>query len=153
MLTIISGGQTGVDQKCLELAWLFRFPTGGVAPLGYRTDEGPMPELLRDKYGLEESWSPGYRIRTIENVKRSSATVWFGVESPGYRLTIGTCMALSRPYLINPSETELLSFLRPEILILNGAGNRRRTHPESAMRAEAILRPVLQALRAQAPQA
>lgn len=150
MLTIYSGGQTGVDQKGLEVGYDLGFPTGGVAPLGYRTDEGPMPELLRDKYGLQESWSPGYRIRTIENVKWSNLTVWFGVQSPGYRLTIGSCMQFNRPYVINPTPDQLERLLQPEILILNVAGNRRRTHPESTALANSILRIVLPRIRAQA---
>ncbi len=104
MLTVISGGQTGVDQAALSIAHDLGFPTGGTAPLGYRTDEGPMPELLRDKYGLEESWSPGYRVRTIQNVRDGELTVWFGdASSPGGRLTIGTAWTMRKPHLINPT--------------------------------------------------
>lgn len=149
MLAIISGGQTGVDQTGLEIAHLFHVPTGGTAPLGYRTDEGPMPELLRDKYGLEESWSPGYRIRTMDNVRHSDFTVWFGEDSPGYRLTIGTCQIANRPHLINPTAERLLEILRlGHVQILNVAGNRRRTYPGSAVLAEAVLRHVFRDLSA-----
>lgn len=133
------------------MAWLNGFKTGGTAPLGYRTDEGPMPELLRDKYGLEESWSPGYRVRTIQNVRSAELTVWFGdPSSPGGRLTIGTCLGLNRAHLINPTPEHLLGVLHafPHPLILNGAGNRKRTNPTAALQATETLRTVLAALKA-----
>lgn len=59
MLTkIISGGQTGADEGGLEGARLLGIPTGGTAPKGYRTENGPNL-TLRDTYGLVEHWSPG----------------------------------------------------------------------------------------------
>jgi hypothetical protein len=149
MLTVISGGQTGVDQAALAVAYNLGYPTGGTAPLGYKTDEGPMPELLRDKYGLTESPFPSYRIRTIDNVRAADFTVWFGVAtSPGGRLTIGTCQQLNKPHLINPTAERLLEVLQiNRVRILNGAGNRKRTHPEAADQATLILGTVLAALR------
>ena len=148
MLTIISGGQTGVDQAALAVAWDLGYPTGGTAPLGYLTDQGPMPELLRDKYGPKESWSPSYRIRTIQNVKDGDFTVWFGdPDSPGGQLTIGTCRGKgNRPYRINPEAEVLLRLLTGEyagIQVLNVAGNRLRTNPEAWQRASVILTSVL----------
>lgn len=149
MLTVISGGQTGVDQAVLAVAYDLGFPTGGTAPLGYKTDEGPMPELLRDKYHLKESWSPGYRIRTMDNVLNSDLTLWVGDEtSPGGILTISACQRYNKRYLINPTVDQLLAALQQQhVQILNGAGNRRRTHPEAADRATLTLSTVLATLR------
>jgi hypothetical protein len=149
MLTIISGGQTGVDQAALEVAHDLGFPTGGTAPLGYRTEDGPMPELLRDKYGLKESWSPAWRVRTMQNVMDGDLTVWFGVESPGGRLTIESCGRYHKPHRINPTAAGLLYLLTVEhagIQFLNVAGNRASTHPSSAIQAREVLRMVLRDL-------
>lgn len=145
-LTIISGGQTGVDQVALELAHQFGFPTGGTAPHGYRTDEGPNL-ALRDIYGLKESSFVGYRIRTASNVRDSDSTVWFGVASPGFGCTHSACLGIGRPFYENPTSLALLEILRcPPIRVLNVAGNRRRTHPDSAALARLVLTAVFQAL-------
>lgn len=138
---IISGGQSGVDQAALQVAWELGYQTGGTAPQGYRTDEGPCLRL-RDLYGLKESWSPGYRVRTIQNVQDADQTVWFGVtDSPGAVLTIGTARRLGKPILINPSVESLQKILQTSypVRILNVAGNRKRTHPEAAELAAATL--------------
>ncbi len=126
-----SGGQTGVDQVGLEVAWLERYPTGGVAPKGWRTDAGPMPELLQF-YGLTESHSPLYVPRTIKNAQASDRTVWFGDPlSPGGRLTIRN----ARRVLLNPSAGELRAVVETtaqacsRAITLNVAGNRLRTNP------------------------
>jgi hypothetical protein len=150
MLTIISGGQTGVDQVALEVAHDLGFPTGGTAPLHYKTEFGSNYKL-RDVYGLKESWSPGYRVRTIQNVKDGDFTVWFGDDSsPGARLTIDSAWRMNKPHRINPTVEQLLRLLTFEyagILFLNVAGNRASTHPESWQMAEVILRQVLTAIR------
>lgn len=148
MLTIISGGQTGVDQVALELAKAYGFPTGGTAPYGYRTDDGPMPGLLRDVYGLKESPFAGYRLRTHCNVHDSDSTVWFGELSPGFGCTSRACDLLKRPFHRNPTSQGLLEILRTSpIGVLNVAGNRIRTHPASTTLARLVLTDVFQVLR------
>lgn len=149
MLTIISGGQTGVDQAALAVATDLGFPTGGTAPLGYRTDDGPMPELLRDVYGLQECAFYGYRPRTILNVLRADLTVWFGDPgSPWGWLTIGTAQQQHKPLLINPTVDVLLHRIGSlHVQILNVAGNRKRTNPGASAQATLILGAVLSALR------
>ena len=63
MLTkIISGGQTGVDAAALRAAKAVGIPTGGTAPKGWLTEDGPAPWLA--EYGLVESDSPFYPPRT-----------------------------------------------------------------------------------------
>ena len=50
-LTVISGGQTGVDQAALRAARSCGIPTGGWAPRGWLTEDGPAPWLA--DYGLK----------------------------------------------------------------------------------------------------
>lgn len=138
---VISGGQSGVDQVALKVARELGYQTGGTAPKGYRTDEGPRPDLGK-LYGVREhKVSAEYPPRTRENVRLSDATVWFGVYSPGYLCTRSAINELGRPWIENPGEEELRQFiLRGEFRVVNVAGNRLRTHPESAERAEIVLR-------------
>lgn len=75
-LKIISGGQTGVDQAGLRAARACGLETGGWAPRGWMTTEGPAPWLAG--YGLEECEIPGYPARTKRNVCNSDATLFLG---------------------------------------------------------------------------
>lgn len=144
---VISGGQTGVDQMALLVARKYGFQTGGTAPKGYRTETGPN-FLLRDLYGLKESESYNYRNRTIDNIRESDATVWFGVTtSAGGILTLNTarheCDRRRYYCSINPSIEDFRQLLLAPIRILNVAGNRLQTHPEASVLAAEILEAVL----------
>jgi hypothetical protein len=141
---IISGGQTGVDQVGLAVAQALHYATGGTMPKGWRTSEGPDRQLAVD-YGLKESWSPGYRVRTRQNVIDSDFTVWFGdPHSPGGKLTLQCCQALNKRYMINPTAGELRAALeRYEVKVLNVAGNRLWTNPQASEQARAVLREAL----------
>jgi hypothetical protein len=101
-----------------------------VAPKDFRTDEGSNP-ALKTFYGLTEHQDFNYRPRTIENVKNSSGTIWFGNHtSPGGILTINTCKKLGKPYIINPTQESFLRWVEwNNISILNVAGNRESTNP------------------------
>ena len=127
---IISGGQTGADQGGLEAGRELGLKTGGTAPMGWRTEDGPQPKLLMS-YGLAECGLPGYPARTRINVLNSDVTVIFGdVCSPGSELTISLCVQLKKPYLVNPLYTELSAFIDVKsIRILNVAGNRESKKP------------------------
>lgn len=141
-MKIISGGQTGVDQVGLFVARELGIETGGTAPNGWRTDEGPAPWLA--DYGLIECQFAGYRVRTIQNVRDADGTVWFGERSPGYFCTIGAAIKFHMVHVINPTVEILRHFLADaEIETLNVAGNRLRTHPEASERARVVLREVL----------
>jgi hypothetical protein len=48
---VISGGQTGVDQAALRVAKAIGLATGGWAPLGWETEDGPASWLAG--YGLD----------------------------------------------------------------------------------------------------
>jgi hypothetical protein len=145
-MKIISGGQTGADRTALEIARELGIPTGGFAPLGWRTDEGPDPSLA--EFGLVEVHFPSYRLRTRANVRASHGTVIYGdTSSPGCCCTITACLTTYRPYLENPTPAELVDWIRAgQIEILNVAGNRRRTNPGIVAQVRAMLTPALRQL-------
>ena len=68
---LISGGQTGVQRAALDAALAQEFPCGGWCPKGRRTEDGPLPA----RYPLQETDSPGYTKRTIQNVRDSDGTL------------------------------------------------------------------------------
>lgn len=122
---IISGGQTGVDQIGLIVGRKLGLQTGGTAPKGFRTEDGPNPKLA--EYGLIESWSSDYPPRTEDNVRNSDATIWLGTnDSPGFKSTFGFIRKHSKLSISNPTYEIFMNFLRnnPHIRTLNVAGNR-----------------------------
>lgn len=139
---IISGGQTGADQGALSAAKQLGIETGGTAPKGYRTDDGPNIDLCI-LYGLETSPSRNYVLRTEENVTSSDGTLLFGdLTSPGTRLTEQLSYVKNKPFFYvawNNSQTTTIDhidihefrnwILRNNIKILNVAGNRERINP------------------------
>jgi len=122
---IISGGQTGADWGGLLAAADVGIATGGLAPKGYLTELGINPDLA--KFGLVESDSADYKIRTIHNVLTADATVIFAdyINSDGTKLTIESCIKYQKPYLINPDSISLHDWLiEQQVKVLNAAGNR-----------------------------
>src|SRR5262245_18082685 len=95
---IISGGQTGADQGGLRAARRLDIPTGGWAPKGWLTEDGPAEELLRS-FGLREYSKSGHSARTKANVLEADATVIFGKDSSGSQLTARECERTGKPYL------------------------------------------------------
>lgn len=71
--TIISGGQTGADRGALEAAEILGLKRGGMAPLGWRAEDGVIPERYR--VGMMQSASADYPTRTRANVEASSGTL------------------------------------------------------------------------------
>lgn len=133
---LVSGGQVGVDQAALTIARGLKISTGGWAPRGWRTDNGPMPSLA--EYGLQEHVLGAYPARTWANVRDSDGTIIFGWPySPGCRLTQQYCEILRKPFLTvtwptgtHPSRAYVEDWIMlNEIHILNVAGNRERTNP------------------------
>jgi sugar/nucleoside kinase (ribokinase family) len=137
---VISGGQSGADQGGLEAARRAGIPTGGLAPLGFLTEDGPQPEL-GSRYGLEES-SGGYDERTVANARAADATVVFArnPRSDGTRLTLETLKKLRKPCIVNPRPGELRAFLAEhDVRVLNVAGNRESIAPGLAAEVEHLL--------------
>jgi hypothetical protein len=94
---IVSGGQTGADRGGLDAAIALQIDHGGWCPAGRRAEDGPIPSL----YGLRETLSSNYAVRTQLNVRDSDGTVVFtlGAACRGSALTIECARKLSRPVL------------------------------------------------------
>src|SRR4051812_35930033 len=134
---IVSGGQTGADQGGLEAAGRLGLATGGFMPKGYRTEDGPRPDLAA-RHGLVEAETPAYPERTGRNVRLADGTVVFAAEgSPGSRLTVGLCRRHGRPCLELPRDlpagaaaARLRSWLADNrVRTLNVAGSRESGAP------------------------
>lgn len=65
-----------MDQAALRAARAVGFPTGGHAPLGWETEEGPAPWLA--DYGLVECPEPGYPARRKRCVADADTMVLIG---------------------------------------------------------------------------
>jgi hypothetical protein len=142
-LTIITGGQTGVDQAAWDAAIEFDEGIGNIRTCGYMprrfmTEDGPMPHF-RTKYGAIENDSPSYKERTIKNVMNSDAFVLIGnPDSSGGKLLRSLVgKKIGGPPLIivvNPNKSfgldeanKVLSFGKIEKLMI--AGNRGSSNP------------------------
>jgi hypothetical protein len=121
---VISGGQTGIDRLGLQLARDHGIPTGGTAPYKFKTENGPDPSLM--EFGLVESSSSNYAVRTMKNIQDSDGTVLFGnMHSPGSIMTRDGCKKYGKPSLTNPVTEELITWIKEMgIEVLNVAGNR-----------------------------
>ena len=144
---VISGGQIGVDQSGLRAAKNNGIPTGGTAPKGYKTAMGKNPALLKDEFGLKESKSEKYPIRTAQNVINSDGTLIIANNptSPGSKLTADLTRKYNKPLLVidlqqpnrHPSEIsiKIRNWLHTKnIQILNVAGNRDKNSGDIAYR-------------------
>jgi hypothetical protein len=150
-LTIISGGQTGVDQAALDAARELAIPCGGYIPAGRWTEDGP---LSPDYQGMVETESEGPSARTKLNVRECDATLIItrGACEGGTLLTAETDRKSGKRLQIID-----LTLLRPEVAILaildwiemaaparlNVAGPRASKDPAIYAEAKAILLEVL----------
>lgn len=142
MIKIISGGQTGIDQLALFVAFARRlsYPgisTGGTAPRGWWTTAGSEPRL--STYGLRECSTFGYPARTRKNILDADLTILIHerADSPGERLTRAVCGIQNKPYIefdltapqLFDQERgrlyQLCKAIRPQVI--NVAGNSEQT--------------------------
>lgn len=148
---VVTGGQTGVDQAALRAARAAGIPTGGWAPLGWLTENGPAPWLA--DFGLVECPEPGYPARTRANVRDSAGTLWLGsVDSRGFAATHDAALALGRPFHIAYRGVSRPAGVRDWVVVnavwtLNVAGNRESVSPGIGDRAERFLLAVFRRLR------
>jgi len=102
-LTVISGGQTGVDRGALDAALELGAPCGGWCPNGRKAEDGPIP----DRYPLTELKGTDYPARTRRNVEDSDATliIYNSRLSGGTQLTLDCCRELGRPVCLVDAAT------------------------------------------------
>ena len=135
-LSIVSGGQAGVDQGALDAALACGVSCGGWCPDGRRSEDGQIPA----RYPVRELIGSGYRERTLQNVVDSDGTaIIFNTDlEDGTRLTVGLCARESKPHLLIDAATRsrtdsvdaLGEFIRDNnIMILNVAGPRASKWP------------------------
>jgi Circularly permutated YpsA SLOG family len=123
IITVISGGQTGIDRMSLEAAREAGLPTGGSAPKDFLTGDGPDPTL--QGFGLIALSTTGYNARTLKNVIDGDGTVIYGDLTGGTRLTAELCELEKKPYIVNPTPGDLVAFVRDNrVEVLDVAGNR-----------------------------
>ncbi|MCL4234796.1 MAG: hypothetical protein KJ042_09780 [Deltaproteobacteria bacterium] len=127
-LTIVSGGQTGVDRAALDAALAVGLACGGWCPAGRRAEDGPIPA----RYPVRETPSAEYDERTRWNVRDSDATLILTIGAPtgGTAYTIEVARRLAKPiYVVDltaePLIAEAFAWIR-EIgpKVLNVAGPR-----------------------------
>jgi hypothetical protein len=94
-LTIISGGQTGVDRAALDVAMERGIPCGGWCPAGRVAEDGP----IDPRYPLRETPSADPAQRTEWNVRDSDGTLLLVTvaHSRGTELTRGIARRMGRP--------------------------------------------------------
>ncbi len=132
-ITIVSGGQTGVDRAALDTAMARGLPVDGWCPAGRRAEDGP----ISARYPLRETPLRQYRQRTEWNVRDSDATLVLtaGGVSPGTQATIAAAHALGsqvmhvRAKATTSAGTVAEWILKLRIRRLNVAGPRESEAP------------------------
>lgn len=125
-----SGGQTGADQAGLRAAKFLGLKTGGFITADCMTERGPNPGLVTE-FGLTPLPTMSYRSRTYKNVLTTDGTVLFGNSREGGTFyTMELCVAHQKPYIANPTPTQLRAWITSNrIVTLNVAGNRESVSP------------------------
>jgi len=132
-LTIVSGGQTGVDRAALVVALALGLPCGCWCPKGRKAEDG----TLDARYPLRETPSDDYAQRTEWNVRDSDGTLILnlGELNGGTAQTIEVAARLKKPHLMvdleRPLAGEIIhAWLRSQhVRVLNVAGPRESKCP------------------------
>jgi hypothetical protein len=101
-LTILSGGQAGVDRGALDAALELGSPCHGWCPRGRLAEDGPIPQ----RYPLSEA-DGGYPGRTRRNIEESDGTLILhrGHLTEGTLLTLEICRDLGKPVCLVDAAT------------------------------------------------
>lgn len=135
-ISVVSGGQTGVDRAALDWAIQRGLRHGGWCPRGRLAEDG----VIDHRYALRETDSASYRRRTRQNVIDSDGTLILNVGDlrGGTLSTLGFAERYGKPHLVVPLDAEALgdhaasvmAWVRHHgIAILNIAGPRESTRP------------------------
>ncbi|MCI0747234.1 MAG: putative molybdenum carrier protein [Verrucomicrobia subdivision 3 bacterium] len=135
-MTIIAGGQTGVDRAALDFAIQYGIEHGGWCPAGRWAEDATIPM----QYRLRETESGDPAERTEQNVIDSDATVIIARErslSGGTRLTEKCCEGHNKPLLVllesdgvAEAARQLRTFVSENaVMVLNVAGPRESEAP------------------------
>jgi hypothetical protein len=147
IVRIVSGGQTGVDRAALDAGLDAGVPCGGWCPRGRRAEDGAIP----DRYGLTETASRAYRVRTRLNVRDSDGTLVLamGPVDGGTGYTVRCAEALGRPLLVidlaacadpdRAAATIAAWAAENRIAVLNVAGPRESSRPGVGAAARRVL--------------
>ena len=151
-ITIVSGGQTGVDRGALDAALALGNPCGGWCPDGRIAEDGIIPDI----YPLQVLEGSGYRKRTKKNVMDSDATiiVYFEYVYPksGTELTLLECIKANKPYLlldggflsVEDAAKQIFAFVQKHgIMRLNIAGPKGSSFPMAHSYTQSIITLVL----------
>jgi hypothetical protein len=145
LLTIVSGGQTGVDRAALDVAMERGMPCGGWCPAGRLAEDG----AIDPRYPLRETPSADPAQRTEWNVRDSDGTLLLitDAHSPGTKLTHDVARRLGRPVFEARLDAPADAFRRwlqiHNIRTLNVAGPRKSESPGAYAAARDYLRAVL----------
>lgn len=150
-LTIVSGGQSGVDRAALDAALAACLPCGGWCPRGRAAEDGP----IAPRYPLRECDSADPAGRTRLNVRDSDATLILvrGALSGGTALTARHAGRIGRPCLIVDLDAaddmparaaRIAGWLRDKrVRVLNVAGPRESGMPGIYADARALMDEVI----------
>ena len=142
-LTVISGGQTGVDRAALDVALELGLPCGGWCPQGRRAEDG----VLAARYPLRETPSADYPQRTRWNIRDADGTLILhaGGLDRGSALTQRIAEQMRRPMLVLDAGTADPAAIREwmrahSVARLNVAGPRESRSPGIYEMARRLLR-------------
>jgi hypothetical protein len=163
VIKIISGGQTGADQGGLIAAKKAGISTGGYIPKGFRTENGLEPKL-GEEFGLVESWSPQFHVRTYQNAWASDGTIRIARDfsTRGEICTLNAIESHKRPHIDvqfydtngpidSQTVQEVINWIKEyKIETLNVAGNRESTCPGIQAFVERFITEVIEGLKNEA---